>query len=359
MVQLLLDRSAEVNGLCGCEAGETALLAAVIHGRTEVAERLLIAGADPNRTNRAGYAALHIAYMRGHTALVPSLLQAGADPQLQARCGRRPDECVPPPAEADAGAQEKLHTGIKGLDLLAPLDHGMRVRVHGEADTGLMVLLTELSCRLVSRGWSCVWATHVAQPWQRYELSDTVAQAGLLNQVQVCTDGLAQLSRQLGPKVALFVFREPSQQAEADVALLRAGDRAGLTFVVDPWRPVTRGELPKPELAAPYDALICTDPALAAAGIYPALDLQRTASRRAVDGRQTELQSRVRAAAADPLVQAYLSQPFFVAQHDNGMFGQDVSLEQTLQGFSQIVDGALSLDPAAVKYRGALPRMSC
>lgn len=359
MVQLLLDRSAEVDGLCGCDAGETALLAAVIHGRTQVAEHLLSAGADPNRTNRAGYAALHIAYMRGHSALVPKLLQAGADPQLRAHCGRSPQECAPSLTAAVVDSQDDLHTGIKGLDLLAPLSPGMRVRVHGEAETGLMVLLTELSYRLAQRGWSSVWATRVAQPWQRYELSDTIAQAGLRNKVRVCTDGLAQISGELGDRVALFVFREPDQEAEADVAVLRAGEKAGLTFVIDPWRPVTRGELPKPELAAPFDALICTDPALAAAGIYPALDLQRTASRHPVHDRQTELQSRVRAAAADPLVQAYLSQPFFVAQHDNGMFGQDVSPEQTLQGFSQIVDGAVRLAPADVKYRGALPRMSC
>lgn len=359
LVQLLLARGAEVDGPCGCDSQETPLLAAVIHGRQEVAAALLQAGADPNRTNRAGFSPLHIARMRGLSALAAKLEAAGADPALKSRMGRTPQDCVVPEPTVEAITQEDLPTGIKGLDLLAPLTPGMRVRVHGAADTGLMVLLCELAHRLASRGWRSVWGTRVARPWQRHELADAVAQAGLQDSVEVHTDGLSEVAPHLGPKVALFVFRAQDSEAEVDVALPGLLDGAGIAFVIDPWRPVTQGQTEAPSLRAPFDALICTDPGLAAAGIYPALDVQRTASRRTLGPKQTALQLEVRSRIHEPQVQAFLSQPFFVAQHDNGLFGQEVSARQTQEGFTQILAGGFAGPADALKYQGALPPMTC
>ena len=51
-----------------------------VEGKTELVEKLLNAGANPNATNSYGYAPLHVAVAAGQTAIVEALLNAGADP---------------------------------------------------------------------------------------------------------------------------------------------------------------------------------------------------------------------------------------------------------------------------------------
>lgn len=49
-------------------------------GATEIVEKLLNAGANPDAVNTRGYAPLHVAAWAGHTAVVEALLNAGANP---------------------------------------------------------------------------------------------------------------------------------------------------------------------------------------------------------------------------------------------------------------------------------------
>ena len=55
-----------------------ALHKSVAKGSTEIVEKLLNAGANPNATNHRGWTSLHIAATAGHIALVEVLLNAGA-----------------------------------------------------------------------------------------------------------------------------------------------------------------------------------------------------------------------------------------------------------------------------------------
>ena len=51
-------------------------------GETELVEKLLNAGANPNSINSYGYAPLHVAVAAGQTAIVEALLNSGADPDV-------------------------------------------------------------------------------------------------------------------------------------------------------------------------------------------------------------------------------------------------------------------------------------
>lgn len=356
LVDSLLARGAAVDGRCGCDAGETPLFAAVAHARPEVVARLLAAGADPNATNDVGHTALHVAEQRGLREIAEALRVAGADPARAADNGRTPDDYRAAKAAAEAAThtpgEARVLTGIKGLDLLAPLYEGAQVRVHAAAETGLMVMMAELAHVFAAQGRSVVWTTRAVHPWQQEELRDWLARSGLADRVRVEPEGF--LPEGVAEDAALFVFRVPGHEAEVDTLLPTLRRPRGLTFVIDPWVAVTKAELGPPELKAPYDAQIVTDPELAKAGVYPALDLERTRARRVESDRQSELQARVRAACDDARVRAFLSQPFFTVAAHNGMPGVSVALEDTLSGFAAIIDGNETRPPDALRYRGAL-----
>ena len=77
MLKLLLKAGA--NPDAPSDAGPP-LLWACGHGRTEVAEMLLDAGADPNGSSEDGVTALLAAAAAGETEIVKLLLKRGADP---------------------------------------------------------------------------------------------------------------------------------------------------------------------------------------------------------------------------------------------------------------------------------------
>ena len=55
------------------------LIGASLHGRLNVIESLIQAGADINKAKNNGYTALMVASEKGHAAIVEALIQAGAD----------------------------------------------------------------------------------------------------------------------------------------------------------------------------------------------------------------------------------------------------------------------------------------
>lgn len=358
-VDYLLSKNADPDGRCGCDAFETPLFTAVLHGARDVMARLLEAGANPDLANRVGFGPLHIAYLRNQTEMRDALLAAGADPERRTHGGLRPADCVGAEIPIDPRSKRALPTGVKAIDLLSPLAPGMLVRVHGAADTGLMVLLSELAYRFRTRGLRSVWATRAAMPWQQDQLAGIISQAGLRDTTQVFTDGLEGVEECLDTDVALFVFREAGQEAEIDAVLPALARRTAVTFVIDSWLSVTRGDSKKPAFAAPYDAQIVTDPEMAARQIFPAISILDTHSNRAVSAEQAELQAAVARRVGDPQVEAFMSQPFFVVQHDTGMPGVDVLHEDVLDGFGRIVAGGVDTPASTLKYQGALPSPTC
>ena len=416
MVNLLLSLGAHPDGSCGCKNRETALWAAAANGRAEVAKALLSAGADPNAANAVGHAPLHVAAMRGHADVVRALLEHGAKPQLTACSGMTALDWARLRTHTEVAdllgggpiappSTEELRTGIKALDLWAPLSKGSLVQVHAAAETGLMVLLAELSRRFAASpvesgapgggrgggvgggsqvlagggvgGGTCVWAGWELEPWQEGTLEGFVAEAGIADCVNVVTAGpadalvdraLATVERlsQEHDQVVLFLFQEEGRAGLVEAALPRLTERASIAFVIQPWLPVTQGALAPAKALAPYHARICTDPQLAKAGLYPAIDPIRSASKAPQSAQGEALRARAMTllasedeAVADRkrLLQDFLSQPFVTFEHQTGYAGVSVTESELLFGVERILSGALDTLPEGVlRYRGALPQ---
>ncbi|MFP4113671.1 MAG: ankyrin repeat domain-containing protein [Spirochaetota bacterium] len=79
VVQRLINAGADPNGSCG-ENGVSPLCEAASLGLETVLGVLLAQGADPNQVTADGQTALMLAASRGHVDLIDTLLKAGADP---------------------------------------------------------------------------------------------------------------------------------------------------------------------------------------------------------------------------------------------------------------------------------------
>ena len=304
MVELLLSAGAEVDGRCGCAAADTPLFAAVAHRRLDVAERLLAAGARTEAANGRGFTPLLLAAFRGDREAESLLLSAGADGEARAlgldRHALREAGYAGLPTEPPGRA---IRTDIRGLDAWAPIARGMRIEVHGEAETGLMVLMAELSLRLARRGMPTRWVSWAPRPWLAGELDAVARGYGIAPEVILGPDRLPPTDG-----AATFVFVQEGFQHESE-AWLGGADPNGLLVLVRPWASATTGALLPPRLRPPFDAVWVTSPELARAGIFPALDPERTRSRGGADApRPTSLDG----------LRGALHQPFFVCAHETG-----------------------------------------
>lgn len=373
MVESLLALGARVDRACACANAESALWAAVARGARDVARALLEAGANPNAQNRAGLAPLHLAELRGDAVLCDLLRAHAADPELPALDGTTPAECGRRARLAaelrPVAAKLTLETGIKAIDLLAPLTAGALVCVHGAAETGLTVLVAELTRRLAGLGGAVIWATWDAATWPREEIEGLAAEVNEPSLEVVA--GAHPLGRALAraaelreelDQASLVVFEAEGHAAELDAALAELTERTTVAFVVRPWTAVTRGELSVRRPERPYDAWIVTDPAMARRGLFPAIDARASGSAARVSPQQERLRERAVLALAEggaraDRLRAFLSQPFVVCEHQRGVPGAYVTLTDTLDGVARILDGQLdAADEAALRYLGPLPQ---
>ena len=108
MVREALSHSVDIDA-CG-SLGMTALDIAAAHGAARSVERLLKAGADPSKPDRAGRSPLASALRGSHDAIALHLLAAGADPNVVDRDGIGPLHIA-----AERGSEEMT---------IALLEHG-------------------------------------------------------------------------------------------------------------------------------------------------------------------------------------------------------------------------------------------
>lgn len=90
MVDLLLERGADLNGADASFAKNRTLHAVVMKGSQAMLEKLLALGADPNGTNALGETPLHLAVADGLHAKLKVLMEAGADPAFRMNDGKTP-----------------------------------------------------------------------------------------------------------------------------------------------------------------------------------------------------------------------------------------------------------------------------
>lgn len=176
LAELLLEYGADVNE--PDQMGKTPLVRAAHMGQTEMVRWLLQHGANPagrtasDREGPTGFTPLHIAVIQNHAGIVELLLVHGADASATDDEGRTPldwahikglpglvellggeikDEAQPIGPEAPrAGENISLwETGVKAIDLMAPLQWGGRNGIFTPlSGVGLDVMVAELVRRL-------------------------------------------------------------------------------------------------------------------------------------------------------------------------------------------------------------------
>ncbi len=343
MVELLLARGARPDGPGGHYSNESALWTAALHGHADIVELLLAAGADPNLPNNVGHTPVHVAALHGHEHVLGLLVGGGGKLEQTAENGLSARDYRLQRREMRLSDAERLETGIKAIDLFAPLTARMLVRVQGAGGTGLMVLMAELARRLANSGKRSIWITWEPMPWQKGELRAFVREMGIEDCTTVMTDPL-QLPRIDADDVALFVFEREGHTAEVEASLPALARRAGPTFVVEPWATITRTQDPQSELRAPFTAQISTSVALAARGIFPAIDPERSHSSIAVEAEHRRIQQQARELLRREderaeRARAFFAQPFSTWQQHSGRPGEIVPLLETLSGIDAILRG--------------------
>lgn len=282
-------------------------------------------------------------------------------------------------------ATEMIETGIKVLDLFAPLVRGGSVGLVARQGMGQMVVLAEVMRRLRQRGFgTVVWLPGNGEP----HMQEAVAEAEAVGQ------SLKEVQRHI---TAVRGGREVLVAADRTVVL--SGDLETLQerFREPGAHPVSfvlvdaLGESPDEEVPyGPLETLWRFDMDLAARGMFPAVDPVSSASTllegeyldsthltvqqraRKLLRRYRELHALVRIRGLERLpgaetqtyrrgerLEAFLTQPFYTAESFTNMPGQWVSVQDAIEGARRIIDGAADdLEVSALKYLGPLPPSS-
>jgi F-type H+/Na+-transporting ATPase subunit beta len=267
---------------------------------------------------------------------------------------------------------EMIKTGIKTLDLFAPIAKGGTVGLVARPGMGQLVVLAEMLYRLKREGY----VTILIKPKGKHpELDD------ILDDVDYVTNNIEETY-----KVMLKEGAEREYVLTADRSYVISGEMFTLqetfddkgisqvtTFLID-----LKGEAVDEDLPyGPLDTLWQFDADLAARHKYPAINpiystssilegsyldpVHHSIQQRAQKllRRYRELRAIVNVHGSERLpaaeaqiyhhgekLEAYLTQPFFVAEAYTGKKGEDVKLEETLNDVKRILENPSSISEA-------------
>ncbi len=429
-VELLLAYSAEVDAR---NVGEmTPLHLAAIMQRPQMARLLLEQGADVDARSRANQTPLHHAALRGDHAMMQLLLEHHADvaavdreqhtPADLAAVRRnqksvdllveygaaQPTLSAQPPPMPHPSDSPLLVTGIKTIDLLAPLPRGGIVgHFTPLAGVGFSVVLAEfiVSVRELHDGYAVYlgletvngYAESLPIAWQELGINDRInylfrpvedsddermklLERGLAAAKAHCQEGhetllLVDSNLACTPGILPYLRANLGVTAPPSVS-------AAITVIVHGHHTV--GVLP--EVLADLTTITTFHGALARQRLYPAIDPVRSGSQlfeqqlagtshaqtaaevRRLLQRYMDLHPVVESGGMealwyiddDPLVQQtvkrarrlqrFLSQPFYGAEPWTGLMGQLVPLEETLKGCQAILRGEYDALPEEAFY---------
>jgi F-type H+-transporting ATPase subunit beta len=344
-----------------------------------------------------------------------------------------------PPSFAELTPKTELfETGIKVMDLLTPLVRGGKAGLFGGAGLGKTVILTELIARIASQHggysvfagvgertregndlWIEMQETQIGKTG-RYVIEQMAMVFGQMNEppgarLRVGLAGLtmAERFRDTGKETLLFIdniFRFSQAGSEVSALLGRMPSAVGyqptlatemgqlqeritstskgaITSVQAVYVPADDPTDPAPANTFQHlDAFIYLERAIAARGIYPAIDPLASNSRILEPGvvgerhfavarrvqqilqRYRELQDIIAILGVDELseedkqvvararrIERFLSQPFMVAEAFTGKKGNVTPLADTIRSFEEICDGKHdSLPEQAFMYVGPI-----
>ncbi|MCR8643282.1 hypothetical protein NV379_11475 [Paenibacillus sp. N1-5-1-14] len=262
---------------------------------------------------------------------------------------------------------EMIETGIKSLDLFAPLAKGGNIGLVARPMMGQLVLLAELFNRLKKQGFRAILlepeGTHVG-------IEDVAGEANI--RCSSVDEVFAEVKK-LGDSCDVILAADRShvlnnQIYELQDRLHDAGIASLTTFLVDLQGEAVDEDLPY----GPLETLWQLDADMAARRYFPAVNPIQSTSE-IVEGtyveaqhqlirqkakkllrRYKELRFLVQAQGKERLpasevqtflrgerLEAYFTQPFYVAEPATGKAGVSVTLQETMQDVQQIMDGAV------------------
>ena len=340
---------------------------------------------------------------------------------------RYPIHRPPPPFEEQSTTAELFETGMKVIDLIAPFAKGGKIGVFGGAGVGKTVIIMELINNVAKQhgGYSvfCGVGERTREGTQLYKemqeagvLDKTVMVFGQMNEppgarLRVGLTGLtmAEYFRdttgadllvfidnifrfvQAGSEVSALLGRMPSAVGYQPTLATEMGQlqeritstkHGSITSVQAIYVPADDYTDPAPATTfAHLDATITLERALAAQGLYPAIDPLASTSRildprvvgqehyevarnvQRVLQRYKDLQDIIAILGIEELseedkltvararrIQRFLSQPMFVAEAFTGTPGQYVPVAETVRGFKEILEGKHDALPEQAFY---------
>ena len=403
LAEILLRHGANANAHL---RGETPLGRAVLMHDEAMVDLLLRGGANPNTVLLNGITPLHRAAMRGHAAIAGRLLGARANPGAQDTFGRTPGDwavlngyidiagllgvTVPEPLRADWQPHQGdvLETGIKVVDVMAPMPRGGTIRTTAQGGVGKMVLLAEIVHRLARQGGRAVYVRwyerfYRAEDAVREQMeagTDRVSKlvlghmdgAGRLDTLGRAVERAEALRDENGGRdVLLLVDAPPEGELPLDVVRDRIGVRGNgaITLLAFDLLLPNTGYARAAVDDAEWDVQLAFDRGLARRGVYPAVDPIASRSRLLADGRvppehaatAREIRDLLSTSNGSSSIRAqraveFQSQPFFVAEPWTARPGAFVRIDAALAGYQAILTGATdAFDNGALLYSGALP----
>ncbi len=277
----------------------------------------------------------------------------------------------------ESSAAPLLPTGLRAVDLLAPVIRGSDLLVSGEPRAGVRLLGNEIAHRFVVRRSCDVRIVVLLDP----QLAEVQGVPEELREALPTTeaiyvrdrldpsdlDSVRRSATESGGCVA-FGFTNDERCARVFLDTIAAGRTATDSSV--PLTAILVGELPE---TLARDGLVWCSRAMAGRGVFPAVDPLRSrcslaASRSSAHRRTAErVIEATRALPADgsapsaalvPALQAvtYLSQGLYVGEPYTGLPGALAPLDRALQEFETILDGRLAtIDPSRFRFRAELP----
>ena len=421
MVELLLRHGSQVEDACRYPDGETPLWAATAAGSLEACDLLLRHGADPNCTAGQGrLSPLHVAAMRGRVEIARLLLQSGANPNGRDRHDWTPSDwarcrghaelaalldvpaaraaTVTAPSSAETrgettdGESDVFETGIKAIDLFAPIQRGSLVYTQIQVPHyRQMILGAELSWRLPGGGRDADVPSAVWMGWERrssdrrlmdvafsafgvreavvpafipFSESDVERRKGALRAVETC-----RRLHDSGTQDVLLVALATRQwwpEIEAILPRRDFADGCSLTCLVidvEPDSPPNQASPPWTDPPVPYDAQIIFRPGLSSAHQLPEIDPLASTSKALVadvlDDQHLAVARAARAALASDQpasaherfvetdrsscrraqrLRQYLQQPLFVAEPYTGVPGSFVKRARMVEDVRQLLE---------------------
>ena len=276
-----------------------------------------------------------------------------------------------PPLNKQKPATELLETGIKVIDLLVPYAKGGKIGLFGGAGVGKTVLIMEMIHNIaVNHGGYSVFTGVGERSREGNELIHDMEKSGVIEKSILA---FGQMNEPSGSRMRVAMTGLTMAEYLRDEK-----NQDVLLFIDNIYRFVQAVYVPADDLTDPAPATIFThldattvlSRSIAEQGIYPAVDPLESTSRalepETVGEKHYSVARRVQEclqryddlkdiiailgmeelSAEDRLtvyrarkIQNFLSQPMSVAKAYTGAEGRFVPLDETIEGFRQIVDG--------------------